>query len=353
MKYCANLYTHLEIRADGSCWMCCPAWLPHQIGNVNEHEILHLWNGSTAHKLRNQIFTEQWEYCNSTVCPKIVTDSLPHISTVDTDRLLDKNTKHAIKNHSVVAGLPTVINFSEDESCNLRCPSCRTGKILYNRDSKEYKIRKQINDRIFELFFTEPTDRSFSINVTGSGDPFASVIYRSMLERIDGNMFPNLTVNLNTNGVMFTPKNWDKLYKIHDNLGNCRISLDAGTKYTYENVTRLGGTWDTLVENCKFLNERTKEYSKFNIHFDFVVQADNYKEMKQYIEFIKDNFDNATAISFSKIIDWKTWSVDKFESKCIWLETHPEHNEFLQLLKDPIFDSNKVYLNNLLPYRQV
>lgn len=353
MKYCSNLYSHLEIRADGSCWLCCPAWLPHQIGNINNDSISDIWNGSRAQQLRNQTFTENWNYCDNTVCPKLVTDALPHVDTIDADTSLSDQSRTAIKQHSSVADLPTIINFSEDESCNLRCPSCRIDKIMYNKGTSEYTTRKNINERIFKMLFDVPTDRSFSINVTGSGDPFASIIYRSMLERIDGSQFPNLTVNLNTNGVMFTPKNWEKLYKLHHNLGNCRISFDAGTKYTYENVTRLGGVWEVLVENCKFLNERSKEYSNFNLHFDFVVQLDNYKEMKEYVKFINDNFDNAAAISFSKIINWKTWTTTEFESKCIWMKNHPEHDEFLKILEDPIFDSNNVYMNNLMPYRHV
>ena len=51
-----------------------------------------------------------------------------------------------------------------------------------------------------------------------------------MLTELNGKDFPNLKVNLNTNGVMFTPKTWNNLHKIHNNLHNCRISIDARNK---------------------------------------------------------------------------------------------------------------------------
>ena len=115
------------------------------------------------------------------------------------------------------------------------------------------------------MFLTEPTDRKFGIFVTGSGDPFASKIFRDMLYNIDGSKFPNLAISMQTNGVMYTPKMWEKLYKIHSNLRDCRISFDAGTKDTYENKTRLNGDWDLLLDNCAFLDKQRETYPEFRI----------------------------------------------------------------------------------------
>ena len=64
-------------------------------------------------------------------------------------------------------------------------------KILFT-SGPEYDKRKEINDKIVRMFFTEPTDRKFGLMCTGSGDPFASKIYRDMLSNIDGKKFPNL-----------------------------------------------------------------------------------------------------------------------------------------------------------------
>ena len=33
----------------------------------------------------------------------------------------------------------------------------------------------------------------------------------------------------------------------------CEVSIDAFTKDTYENKTRIGGKWDILLENLKFI----------------------------------------------------------------------------------------------------
>lgn len=351
-KYCYKFFSFFEVSTDGSCWICCPAWLPEKIGNILTDDFNTIWNGEKAQKLRNQVFTGDWCYCDHNICPLIASNSLPSLDDVDNDYLLSDYLKDAIKNNKVILEeMPTSIHFSEDRSCNLFCPSCRVEKILLKKGTEEYIKKKKINDKIFDLFLKTPTERKFEIYVTGSGDPFASTIYREMLENINGYDFPNLRINLNTNGVMFTPKNWNKLEKIHNNLQNCRISFDAGTKETYENKTRLGGNWDLLLENCRYLNERSKEFSNFNIHFDFVVQKDNYKEMKTYAELILDNFDNAESIHFSKLNDWGTWDKQQFNEHAVWKEENSEFESFINTLKDDIFDHPKIYLGNISRFK--
>lgn len=347
-KYCNKLYTWLEIDMHGRAWMCCPSWLPYSIGNVMEDTLEEMWNGERAQKLRDQVFSGEWGYCQHSFCPEIASDNLPDIEWVKNNP--KKFWPHEIQaletGSTISAELPTNINFSNDESCNLKCPSCRVDKILFTEGSM-YDRRKQINDKIFDMLFSEPTDRSFSIFVTGSGDPFASKIYREMLWKIDGKDFPNLTVNMQTNGVMYTPKMWDSISKIHNNLGSCRISLDAGTKETYEGKTRLNGNWELLLSNCDFLDKKREQYPNFRIYYDFVVQRDNYKEMVQYAEMCLERFPNAEQVCFSLVTDWGTWKPEEYEQHCIWKESHPEHREFLRELTNPIFQHPRVGLGNL------
>lgn len=352
-KYCNKLYTWLEIDMHGRAWMCCPSWLPYSIGNVMTDTLDEIWNGPRAQELRKQIFTGDWKYCQHSFCPEIASDNLPDIEWVEKNpRKFRHHEILALKEKSTYSTeLPVNINFSNDESCNLKCPSCRVDKILFT-SGPMYDKRKAINDKIFDMLFGEPTDRKFSIFVTGSGDPFASKIYREMLWKIDGEKFPNLTVNMQTNGVMYTPKMWHSLNKIHKNLGSCRISFDAGTKDTYENKTRLNGDWDLLIDNCLFLDKQREQYPNFRISYDFVVQADNYQEMVEYAQLCLDKFPHAQDICFSLVTDWGTWSKEVYEQKCIWKETHPEHQQFLEVLKDPIFDNPMIKLGNLTAMRK-
>ena len=65
------------------------------------------------------------------------------------------------------------------------------------------------------------------------------------------------------------------------------VSIDHGTKDTYENKTRLGGHWETLLKNLKFIST-IKSINFFRI--SYVVQNDNYKEMELALELVYDIF---------------------------------------------------------------
>ena len=378
--YCQKPFTHFETDPFGNVALCCPTYLPYKIGNILEQSIDEVWNSKKAKTIRRSILNGQFNYCDKKLCPMIQSNNLPTLDSVNKYQWRNKNkkvppyipagpmgayTKEELKAITVVqeegidkvtekdleTPLPTYINFCEDMSCNLKCPSCRVEKILHTR-GVVYNKAKQINDKIVKAFLTEPTDRKFLINVTGSGDPFASKIYRDMLYNLDGSKFPNLIVNLQTNGVLFTPKMWNKLHKIHNNLYQCEVSFDAGTKETYEQKTRLGGDWDLLLSNCDFLYAKNLKLKKFYLKFIFVVQESNYKEMIMFAELILNRYKKIN-INYVMLADWSTWDKKEFEHNAIWKTTHPDHKQFLNLLKDPIFDVETVNLRNLTEVRRI
>ena len=93
------------------------------------------------------------------------------------------------------------------------------------------------------------------ILITGSGDPFASKSFRKFLFNFEPSQWPELkSVQLITNGKLFNEKNWNLMKAIQPYVDIVDVSIDAGTKDTYENKTRLGGHWETLLKNLKFLN---------------------------------------------------------------------------------------------------
>ena len=342
-KFCGRLYSWFEVDRQGDCYLCCQGWLPNRIGNILEQEFDDIWNGPEAQACRRQIHTGIWDKCNKTFCCFIPAGELPNIA--------DHPELDYLHTGSLIAtDLPTSIYFTNDRSCNLACPSCRKHKIMHTSGA-EYLKSKAVNDKLIELFLSKPTDRHFGISLTGSGDPFVSKIFREMLQNINGADFPNMTIDLQTNGTMFTPKIWESMHKVHKNLRTCRISFDAGSKHTYENVTRLNGNWDVLLENCAYLDEMNIAHPNFVVDYDFVVQQDNYTEMAQFIRLVIDKFPHMHKACFTLVNDWGTWAADTYEHKAVWKESHQEHDKLLECLTDDIFDHHKVYLSGLTALR--
>ena len=169
-----------------------------------------------------------------------------------------------------------------------------------------------------------------TLYITGSGDPFISVGFRNFLRNFDKTKWPKLNnIHLHTNATKWNKKMWDSMPNIHRYVKSCEISIDAATKDTYENKTRLGGKWDELIENLKFISTIP---SLVRIKPSFVVQQKNYKEMKMFYDLMASIFVTTKdlAVYYGKITNWKTFSDEAFKKEKVWDTNHPEFHEFVE-----------------------
>jgi sulfatase maturation enzyme AslB (radical SAM superfamily) len=171
--------------------------------------------------------------------------------------------------------------------------------------------------------------------ITGSGDPFYSKIYRDYLINFNENLYPNLeNIQIITNGILLNEKMWMSL-KAKKYIKVIEISIDAGNKDTYENVTRLNGDWDKLIENIKFLSTQT---SIRHMTFSMVVSQYNYKEMIQLYNVINDIFKISQvgfAIHYRQLVRWPSgkYSIEEVNDISVFDRSHPLFNDFILELK--------------------
>jgi MoaA/NifB/PqqE/SkfB family radical SAM enzyme len=112
---------------------------------------------------------------------------------------------------------------------------------------------------------------------------------------------------------------------VHPYVKSCEISIDAGTRETYETKTRINGDWDVLLDNLKFISTIP---TLSRIKPSFVVQQKNYKEMKTFYDLMYSIFGEKVNVYFGKITNWGTFSDGEFKLKQVWNENHPEHELF-------------------------
>lgn len=339
-RFCPKPFDHFELHESGSVFLCCPTWLRQRAGNLYERSAETIWNSSEAQKIRASILDGSFSNCNHGLCPLIQAGTLPTRTEASRDpRLRDIITG----NKTVVKGIPHFINFSNDKSCNLSCPSCRTQRIQFN-DGPGYDARKTLQDKLTDAFLTRPTDQPFTLSITGSGDPFASRVFREFLFALDGRRFPNMRINLQTNGIMFTEKTWRRLRGIHGRIEGVLVSFDAATASTYA-ITRRGGDWDQLLENTAFLGRLRRESQIGRLILYFVVQHANFREMPGMVALAKQL--GADWVNFSKATWWGSWTLTEMRRQRVWEPDHPDHAEFARMIEDPVFDDPIVLLGNL------
>ena len=84
------------------------------------------------------------------------------------------------------------------------------------------------------------------------------------------------------------------------------------------------------------------------LRLDFVVQKTIYKEMPDFVKICKKF--NVDQSYFSLVSDWGTWSVEEYQKHAIWKKDHEEFEDFIKVMKNPIFNDQIVNLGNVTEY---
>jgi organic radical activating enzyme len=321
-------------------YLCCPGWLNEDVYDTGN--MLEDFNSNKANTIRNSILDGSYKYCSKTQCP--------HLASIEQDKNIDgRFIPKTQKSIEYVKKLTlNNINLCFDESCNYKCPSCRLdfinfkGKELQSVEDKLLQVEKELAPNLEK------------ITLTGGGDPFFSNSFRKFLLRFEPKKFPKLkNIHILTNGSLWTETLWNKLYKIHPYVKTCEISIDAATKNTYENVVRLGGDWNKLIDNLEFITN-IKTIKRFT--FSFVTQDSNFREMLMFSQLFNSSKklkDKKYSIFFNHLTNWGTFTDQEYIKKDISDINHPDHDEFLNMLKSVDKQKNVIHnFKHLIEYKK-
>lgn len=335
--------------------VCCPEWYdldelkntypekfntpkgnsPLRVSEIEDSSnLLKNWNNKFHTDLRKSILDGDYRFCSKT-CPhinKLYDNPELEYSYLESREEVEKKFGIDLDNPT-----PRLVYFNFDQSCNLKCPTCRTGAIS-NKDTANGPAQTLI----------ESIERQLSpyvetLVITGSGDAFYTNTFREYLHNFDKNKYPKLKdIFLNTNGILWTPKMWEYVKAAHPYIKGTEWSVDAATKYTYENITRLNGKWDRLMENMDFV--ATQPNVK-NLTFSFVVQEANYLEMVPFVELIMSKFktkelldvagpdEQSASIMFRSLQHWGHQTKNWIKKRDIANPDHPKHKLLLEEIK--------------------
>lgn len=323
--FCSVPFNSLEIH-DNVCFLCCPSWLPNKI-ELSKTPLKDVYNSEPIIDIRNSILDGSFRYCNKELCPYL--SKLVNYG-VTSGPITTKSSSN-ISNPIIENNTPDYLIMNFDRTCNYKCPSCRVDLIVENSEGIK-RVEKTIED--IDKYYSKNVK---TLYITGSGDPFVSVGFRNYLRNFKPEKYPKLkSIHLHTNASMWNKDMWDSMPNIHKYVKTCEISIDAGTKETYETKTRLGGKWENLMNNLKYISTLPIE-----VKTSFVVQDSNYKEMEIFYNLMYSIFGKRVNVFFGKITNWGTFSEGEFKLKQIWDTEHPEHKFFRK-------EFNKIWKNQNL-----
>ena len=316
---CKLPFTYSEVHDDAQ-YLCCPSWSGVDVWDGKS--ILSSFNSKKANEVRESILDGSYKFCNEHQCPY-----LSELERNSKPIQMTEKTSFSEKYFRTNAKLST-INFCFDRSCNFQCPSCRNELVNYlgkDREQVEKKleeIKNEISPYVKQLY------------ITGTADPFYSKSFREFLRTLDTSKFSNLeSIHLHTNASLWNKQMWDKLKVIHPYVDICEISIDAATKETYENKTRIGGNWETLLSNLDFITT-ISTIKKFI--FSFVVQDCNFREMELFYDIITNYMKGSSSkfnVFYNVITNWGTYSDEEYDKINVADPKHKNHQEFLEVLE--------------------
>lgn len=349
-KLCLVPFNQFHIMTTGEVANCCYSWLPTSIGNIMDNTLLEMMENKVAKDIKQSMHDSSFSYCRDDLCPRIA-DIMYGERNIEQYPIIDKGNPQYDSWYEMSTVPEVSLYFDYDESCNLQCPSCRNELILHNGTKPSLiKIHEEVIRNVQILL---DTGKRVQINVTGSGDPFASPLYWDFLSTFDGEKYPNLIIRLQTNGVLMDERHMEKLSRIYNRIGMIQVSVDAFTADTY-NIVRKGGSFKKLQNNLRMLDEMAKDkiFSKdFFWMANFIVSKTNYSEINDFAKWILTH-ESICTIWYNMIADWEHLTKDEFNNLAVWQDTNSDHYKFLSLLTDPVLDNKKIDLGNMLKLRE-
>jgi MoaA/NifB/PqqE/SkfB family radical SAM enzyme len=346
-RACTVPFLDMEIHQSGKVTLCCQTWLPTPVGNFLTDSAEEILNNADRIRIQENMRNGNFSDCNDK-CPflsQFLHNSIKRFDTFVPIKSLD----------NAIDTLPIVISLSYDPSCNLQCPSCRNSLIVWHATDVNGQQAQKIHIRVKEmvsLLLEKHPNKKIILSITGTGDPFASPLYWNYLVELCQSSIPkNLLIALHTNGIMMTQETWEEIKPLWPHIQFISVSVDAATEETY-NIVRKNGNFKKLQKNLLILDDMISSRCFINLkkwQNNIVVQKDNFKELKLFVEWML-TFKSKPMVWTSLIAQWGHLSNDQFNKMAVWQDIHPDRDELVKVLADPIFYNEQVRLGNLSPF---
>jgi MoaA/NifB/PqqE/SkfB family radical SAM enzyme len=319
--HCKIPLSTILIDENGNIYLCsCQAYLPKILCNILDIQTREeFWNLFYNNEIRDSIIDKSHRFCQSS-CSAIQSS------------FYTKKTNNFISYEELKNTNPYTLQLCIDNSCNLRCPTCRTETILHNNNFVYQKRLSQILEKIDMIFF-KPLE-IHNIQLLSGGEFLASKVITDWMCLKQNE---NIKFSLQTNGTLIY-KNKEKCKNILNKTTSFMISIDAASKEVYEK-TRLNGNWDNLIQGLDWLIDN---FPKTNFTFNFTISALNYKDIGNFIKFSEKY--NPRQIYFSRVEQWFDNPL-LFKPLDIWNENHVEHAYFISLLRKVNFNQPNIRIN--------
>jgi len=268
--FCLMPFVNLILEPDGSVGLCRQKGTDFTLGYIQDQSINEIWNGPFARRWRREFLQGK---------PHICETELKHKGCQLCPSLNSMLSKAVLTETQAPTPLRLTANFNG--RCNLQCQMCDVWKMpngLYNDVNFWEPAKKDIFPFLHEIDML-------------SGEPFIQPDTYRLIDEVSA-VNPDCLWSITTN--MHWKLN-DRIEKSMDKIKfkNLIMSIDSLNAQTYYKI-RYPGKLDIVMENFKLIKDYEarrvqKGMTGFNIHINFLIQKDNWKEAREMIKFCLDH----------------------------------------------------------------
>ncbi len=269
-SFCVVPFTTVILEPNGSVGMCRLKGTEESIGNIKDAPLMEIWNGEKARRWRREFLSGDPLICKNEIASRNCNLCAANNQLLEYAELAEIQTIPIQK---------LTANFNG--KCNLQCQMC--------------DVWEMPNGLYDEINFWEPAKIDIFPHLKEvdllSGEPFIQKDTYRLIDEITA-------INDQCTWTFTTNAHWKLNNKIISYLDkikikNLIISIDSLIPETYAKIRKLG-TLEVVLDNVKKILAYQKERiasgrGSLNIHVNFLILKDNWKEVPEMIEYCHSN----------------------------------------------------------------
>lgn len=290
---CGHPHSIASIDSSGRVFVCMDCWVPWPVAELRKLDSIDsIWQQPNSKRIQRSTNRGNFKFCDIASCGI----------------------------HKDVPRKPKQLHIGIDDSCNLRCPSCREHLIYYSSGT-QYEHKLKLVYQLSNLL--ERHNQQLRLIIGSNGDAFASSIYQQFYRIYKCN--PLHEFELRTNGLMV--RSIDNI-DIFQQVKQLHVSIDAGTEKTYE-LVRLGGRWHKLIDSLDYIQQLDVPTRLL-----LTVQRSNLYDLPQFADLCEHyGFEGWVNI----LQDWGTWpNYEHHRVHTVQDKLYNDYSELRENLKDRI-----------------
>lgn len=316
MKICKQaLYVQI-IDGIGTVRAC--GWAGYYLlGNLRDNTMSEIFNSEAAKRFRQTLIDGTYDYCNEENCPYMANNILES-QLIEIDEMPE---------------YPEIISLAYDRRCNYHCTCC----VSRCDEKMDPVVLEKIENEIRAAL---PYVKSFSAN--GLGEFFVSDSMMRLVSEWRPEKIEEAEFTLETNGSLFNEENWEKIKNIGDVNLNVALTVHSFDEAAYQYLSGTKIKIDRIIENLKFV-KKLREEGKINfLEIAMVMQERNFRTLPDFVDRCLNEF-GADKVRVRRFLPEKAMDENIEWFFDIRNPLHPYHQEYLQVMKHPIFNDPRVF----------